>query len=503
MGALVGQRLVGDERRHHIGALLGHQPRGRSVDQIAVLDRAHAAAHRAFDRRSGVGMGQHIGLAPARLRDDGADLVLGVAEGADRIGRRSDAAGRHDLDLVGAHLQLLAHRPAHVIDAVGNARQRADAHAAGARCVAGEVVRAGAHVAVAAGLAERAAGDEQPRTVGQTGLDRLLQRMAGAAGVAHGGEAAPQHAAQQQRRAQRHQHVRHVHLLRQIELDGDRMHMQVDQAGHQRLALEIDGAVGLHLERPVGDLLDQIVLDQHVMSLQEVRLKRIEQSGVLEEHAGTWRLPVLSGLGEQRGQGELGEWKTRSDIVLAVPACLMEQIERAERAPAPAHGHVEHAFAAERSDQLVIGKHLAQIVPGAADIGLAAVEHGLGPRPRRQALASARRVRSGEIGIHARCFPCVVVIGQDREQLMPDRRFQGVVQRREQSLGLIRPALRGRHGAEQRIGPAFRPPHATSPAAISSSERPRVGTPITTTVSAPISSTLVVKPNTPAKPKLG
>lgn len=110
--------------------------------------------------------------------------------------------------------------------------------------------------------------------------------MAGAAGVAHGGEAPPQHAAQQQRRAQRHQHVRHVHLLRQIELDGDRMHMQVDQAGHQRLALQIDGAVGFHLERPIGDLLDQTVLDQYVMSLQEVRLKRIEQSGVLEEHTG-------------------------------------------------------------------------------------------------------------------------------------------------------------------------------------------------------------------------
>src|SRR3954470_15319046 len=64
------------------------------------------------------------------------------------------------------------------------------------------------------------------------------------------------------------------------------MHMQVDQAGHQRLALQIDDAVGFHLERPIGDLLDQIVLDQHVMSLQEVRLKRIEQSGILERDTG-------------------------------------------------------------------------------------------------------------------------------------------------------------------------------------------------------------------------
>ncbi|MGY4285287.1 hypothetical protein ACVWXO_004507 [Bradyrhizobium sp. LM2.7] len=68
--------------------------------------------------------------------------------------------------------------------------------------------------------------------------------MAGAASIADGGKASPQHAAEQQRRAQRHQHVRHVHLLRQVELDGDRMHVQIDQAGHQRLAVQIDGAVG-------------------------------------------------------------------------------------------------------------------------------------------------------------------------------------------------------------------------------------------------------------------
>jgi hypothetical protein len=136
------------------------------------------------------------------------------------------------------------------------------------------------------GLAERPAGDEQSRTIGQAGFDGLLQGVAGAAGIADGGEAPPQHAPQQECRAQRHQHVRDVHLLRQIELHGDRMHVQVDQAGHQRLALQVDGLIHTRLQRPVRHLLDQAVLDEHVVSLEQVWLQRIEQSNILEEDRG-------------------------------------------------------------------------------------------------------------------------------------------------------------------------------------------------------------------------
>ena len=35
--------VVGDQVRHHVDALLRHQLGGRRVDQIAVLDGAHAA----------------------------------------------------------------------------------------------------------------------------------------------------------------------------------------------------------------------------------------------------------------------------------------------------------------------------------------------------------------------------------------------------------------------------------------------------------------------------
>ena len=55
----------------------------------------------------------------------------------------------------------------------------------------------------------------------------------------------------------------------------------------------------------------------------------------------------------------------------------------------------------------MVGKHAAQIIARPADIGLAAIENGLGPRSRRQTLASAGRVRAREIGIDPRRFAAV------------------------------------------------------------------------------------------------
>jgi hypothetical protein len=49
-GALLGQRRIGGQRRHEEGAVRLHQPRGGLVDQVAVLDAAHAGLHRAGHR---------------------------------------------------------------------------------------------------------------------------------------------------------------------------------------------------------------------------------------------------------------------------------------------------------------------------------------------------------------------------------------------------------------------------------------------------------------------
>ena len=126
----------------------------------------------------------------------------------------------------------------HLRHAVGDAAER------GARMAAGAARNAGgarAEIAVAAGLAQRPAGDEQPRPGDEALLHRLGEPEIGAAGVAHRGEAARQHALQDVARLVGDEGDRHARQPREIDLDRDRMDMRVDQPGHQRAAGKIDG----------------------------------------------------------------------------------------------------------------------------------------------------------------------------------------------------------------------------------------------------------------------
>ena len=101
---------------------------------------------------------------------------------------------------------------------------------------------------MAAGLRHRKAGDEQARAFEQALGHRLLQAEVGTGGVAHGGEAAHQHVAQdrgstlradQRRRLQRQAH--------QIVRRGDDVHVGIDQARQRDAPAAVD-ALG------VGDL---------------------------------------------------------------------------------------------------------------------------------------------------------------------------------------------------------------------------------------------------------
>jgi hypothetical protein len=53
-----------------------HQFRGGFIDQVAVFDRAHAAANRARNRAAGVCMRHHVCIGRFRFGDDRADFVL-------------------------------------------------------------------------------------------------------------------------------------------------------------------------------------------------------------------------------------------------------------------------------------------------------------------------------------------------------------------------------------------------------------------------------------------
>lgn len=119
-----------------------------------------------------------------------------------RVGRRGTAAIGHDLDEIGAAFQLLAGGAANLGLTVADAAERAEAMARRRR---EPVVIAAAEIGMAAGLAERLAGDDEARCREVVLLRRLLQAEIGAADIAHRGEAAQQHLAHDHQRAHRYQ----------------------------------------------------------------------------------------------------------------------------------------------------------------------------------------------------------------------------------------------------------------------------------------------------------
>ena len=132
-----------DEVGHEVGdhvAALGLQQLGRlGVDQVAVLDGAHAVVDGPRDGLGRVGMGQHVAAEGLGLVGRRGDLGLGELQRIERIVGRGDAARAHDLHLVRALAHLLAHQLAHLVGAVGDRHAvdhgvAAAAGRAGSRC---------------------------------------------------------------------------------------------------------------------------------------------------------------------------------------------------------------------------------------------------------------------------------------------------------------------------------------------------------------------------------
>ncbi len=251
-----------------------HELGGLVIDEIAVLDRAHAAFDGAGDGVGAIGMGADIGLPGLRLADRGADLLQGELQAVERIVGRGDAARDHELDVVGALAQLVAHRTQHLRHAVDDARDQRDAAAAGADVAR---IRPAAPVAVAAGLGDALPGDEQARPDEMPRLDRLADAPIGAADVAHRGEAAIEHRPHQRRRARRHQGQRDVVEEMEIDLGEIDMDMRVDEPRHHGAPGDVDHRRALAADRRLGDFLDALALDQHVDPLAQIGAVGIEQ----------------------------------------------------------------------------------------------------------------------------------------------------------------------------------------------------------------------------------
>ena len=213
-----------------------------AADGVQDAERALGVAGAAFV--------EAMGLADAGLHLLGRVVrVLGVHA------RGHHAAGRHDLDQVGAGMDLLAHGLDHLLDAVGDA--------------AGAVAVAARHADHAPGAAHGGA-KETAAVVGVANgeLDIVL-----AAAVAHGGDAAFQRAAHELHAAHRDLGRGHAVLHRAgIALGAaQRMDMAVDDAGDQRAARCVDLVAREARELGRGsDALDLAVLLQHRLPVQNL-----------------------------------------------------------------------------------------------------------------------------------------------------------------------------------------------------------------------------------------
>ena len=295
-----------------------------------MLDGPHPVGDRADDRLRDVGVGQHVGPPRLRFLADGPDLagrVLGVPDG---IGRGRHPAPGHDLDLVGALSKLVAGGPAALVDAVRDASELLR----GGLASAGDHVGGhgpGAEVPVPTGLGEGEAGDEEAGADEEAVLDRVRHPPIGTGRVPHGGEAPHQHRLHELAGAGGQVGDGNIVDCRDVEMGGLDVHVGVDEAGQQGAAGEVDRPVrGARRYGPVGDLLDPLPLDEHVVSLAAFGRLPVEDARVREENAG--HVPVLPAVPDRRRpRGRPGR-RRRASIRAPGPPSPANEVQRS-RAP--------------------------------------------------------------------------------------------------------------------------------------------------------------------------
>jgi hypothetical protein len=278
-------------RRHEKGPTLDHQIERLVTHEGTVLDAVDARLDRRPDAVVAMGVGRHRETGPVGLVRDGPQLVVGVLLGAGRAGVRHHPARRADLDQLGAVLDLVADRLAHLRPAVGDALLDGDGQDVGRERLEHRGVE------VAAGRRDGVAGGDDPRAVDPAQLDRLHQRhveqdparLHEQAEVPHGREPGPQGPPGVGHRPQG--------LHRGVVLNRDERavvvgpaHQQADlhvhEAGQQRQVAQVDD------DRLVGrgrgrHLDDPLALDQQAPGLDQfAEATRLRDEGA-DVHAVT------------------------------------------------------------------------------------------------------------------------------------------------------------------------------------------------------------------------
>ncbi len=131
------------------------------------------------------------------------------------------------------------------------------------------LVVASAVIAMADGLTERLAADDQSRTVDQPLVHRELQTEIGAGEIANRGKAAHQHFMHDLAAAKSDQRRWKFGVLGEIDERGDDMDMRIDKAGHQRPALQIDALHSSSIALLRGDADDAVAFHMDLETAEQ------------------------------------------------------------------------------------------------------------------------------------------------------------------------------------------------------------------------------------------
>ena len=263
-----------------------------------MLNRRHARADRRLDTGGPVRV---RGNAPVELRrrlDDRAHLVFGVLLHAGRVSQRQHAAGRADLDDIGAVFDHVANRIADFVDSIGDARFDP------AFVLEDLGLEAIGLVAVPAANAERDAGGDDPWSGNPAGVDGVAQRDVAEMRSAHdaygresGLERLLRVGRPQQRELARHLGESRVLPVAVAERPGRQVHVGVDEPGQHRGTRQIDhGGTG-------GDLHVRSHGGNAIALHQDHRVLHGRCAGAVDERAGA---DSDSGGGGRRGRGSGG-----------------------------------------------------------------------------------------------------------------------------------------------------------------------------------------------------
>ena len=247
----------GVQGRHQPGVALQHHLDGLLVEEDAVLDRAHPVAQGRLDAAGPLGVSHHVDACRGGLGRHLGDLVVAEVRVARVVARAQHTTGGRHLDHVGAGPDELADPLAHLVRPVHEP--------AGPTRVGDEEGGVGPAdapvVAVPAGLAEHDDRDLHARARDHPALDRLLDALVGAAGVAHAGDADVQRLLEVRRRLVELQAERRLdepHLARRVHHD---VHVAVEEPGREVPAGAVDRLVPVE---PGPHVDDPAVLDDDV-----------------------------------------------------------------------------------------------------------------------------------------------------------------------------------------------------------------------------------------------